>query len=207
MAGSDLISYSFSSSSCSSSSLLLPPFLLLLLLLMLQLLLLLRLLLLLLAPNWGELRATAAATTAAGEHEAALAEFHAILHSLLQVYFKFTAPPLCLIYGARGGHGKALARCAPAPGGRLRHRPHRRGLLGAGGGGGGGGRRRTAGWGLPPAAWRPGACASLSPRPWQCRQIRPPPRPKSNEASGGARIYSCVRPLTRSSRMRKMPAD
>ena len=109
-----------------------------------------------------------------------------------------------------GGHGEALARCAPAPGtpaAALRHRPHRRGLLRAGGGSGGGGRRRTAGWGLPPAAWRPGACASLSPRPWQCRQIRPPPRPKSNEASGGARIYSCVRPLTRSSRMRKMPAD
>ena len=43
------------------------------------------------------------------------------MHSLLYVYFKFTAPLLCLIYGARGGHGKALARCAPAPGGRLRH--------------------------------------------------------------------------------------
>ena len=51
----------------------------------------------------------------AGEHEAALAEFQAIPHSLLQVYSKFTAPPLCLIHGARGGHGQALARWAPAP--------------------------------------------------------------------------------------------
>ena len=38
------------------------------------------------------------------------------------MYSKFTAPPLCLNHGARGGHaGQALARWAPAPGGRLRH--------------------------------------------------------------------------------------
>ena len=94
----------------------------------------------------------------AGEHEAALAEFQAIPHSLLQVYSKFTAPPLCLIHGARGGHGQALARWAPAgrPAAALRHRPHRRGLR-AGGGGGGGGRRRAAGWGLPGTCGRAAA--------------------------------------------------
>ena len=96
-----------------------------------------------------------------------------------------------------GGHGKALARalCAGArrPAAALRHRPYRRGLLRAGGGGRGGGRRRTAGWGLPPAARRLGACAPLSPRPWQCRQIRPPPPlPRKATKLLGVHLAACA---------------
>ena len=110
-----------------------------------------------------------------------------------------------------GGHGKpSLARCAPAPGGRLRHcgtgltvavccaPAVGAGVVGADARPAGGVHLWRGGWvRAPPYRRAHGNAGRLYP---------PPPRPpKSNEASGGA--PSCVRPLTRSSRIRKMPAD
>ena len=112
--------------------------------------------------------------------------------------------------GGHGEPGEALARCAPAPGGRLRHCGT--GLTvavccaPAGGAGAVGADARPAGG----FHLRRGGRVRAPPyrrAHGNAGRLDPPPRPKSNEASGGARIYSCVRPLTRSSRMRKMPAN